>query len=237
MIAFLTSIPGGTILDEQRPRRFHEENGFLERLSAVWPRDARCVMVCAEPDNIEENDEMRRNYLGNFALSGLSAAKLSLVDSRNPDELDELLADCDVLVLSGGHTLMQNRFFRRIGLKERMGKFDGLLLCISGGSMNCAREVYAQPEYEGDTTDPTYDRFPEGLGLTDIRILPHYQVVRESTLDGLRLLEDVAFPDSMGRTIHGLPDGSYVLLQDGKEEIYGEYFLIRDGVVRRMQDR
>lgn len=100
--------------------------------------------------------------------------------------------------------------------------------------MNCGEVVYAQPEWPGDTTDPTYDRFPEGLGLTPVMILPHYQVLRDQTLDGLRLIEDVALPDSMGRTIHALPDGSYVLVENGESRIMGEAYVIRDGRITRI---
>lgn len=40
--------------------------------------------------------------------------------------------------------------------------------------MNRAREVYAQPELEGESVDTEYQRFLDGLGLTELMILPHY---------------------------------------------------------------
>lgn len=85
------------------------------------------------------------------------------------------------------------------------------------------------PERESDLSDPTYDRFPEGLGLTDVMILPHYQVLKGRILHGLWLIEDVAVPDSMGKTFCALPDGSYVQMKDGKTEIRGKAFMIHDG--------
>lgn len=231
MRGFLTSIPNGTILD-RTPSRFHEEYGFLAQLSAAWPeKPARCVLICAEPEHTENNDEMAEHLQASLALSGLTVGSFWVCDSRQETELPRRLADCDVLILSGGHTLTQNRFFRRLGLRKLMQEFDGLLLGISGGSMNCASTVYAQPEWPGDTVNPDYQRFPEGLGLMDLMLLPHYQVLREQTLDGLRLVEDVALPDSAGRTIYGLPDGSYVCLENGRTELRGPYWVLRDGVV------
>ena len=235
MIAFLTSSPGGSYVEDgvRKPcvSRLSGENGFLERLTAVWPKKARCLLICAEPDNAEMNDAMGENLRACLALSDLSVSRLELCDSRTANRLPELLADSDVVILSGGHTLTQNRFFRRLGLKGLIQSFDGVLIGISGGSMNSAVEVYAQPEWPGDIADPEYERFPEGLGLTDIAILPHYQLLKDQTLDGLRLIEDVALPDSMGKTFYALPDGSYVLIRDGVSEIIGEAYVIHDGTI------
>ncbi len=49
--------------------------------------------------------------------------------------------------------------------------------------------------------------------------------------DGLRIMEDIAYPDSRGRRIYLLPDGSYILIADGKEEVRGEAWLLADGVL------
>lgn len=239
MIAFLTSSPGDSYVENgvrrPRPARFSGAHDFLARLAAVWPAEARCLLICAEPDNAAMNDGMRDNFLASFALSDLSVSRLEVCDSRTADRLPELLADSDVVILSGGHTLTQNRFFRRLGLKRLIRGFDGVLLGISGGSMNSAEVVYAQPEEPGDTTDPDYERFPEGLGLTDIMILPHYQLLKDQTLDGLRLIEDMALPDSMGRTFHALPDGSYVQIKDGVSQIVGEAYVIHDGTITHLE--
>ena len=236
MIAFLTSSPGGCCEEDNIVKHapFSNANGFLDRLTSVWKEPARCLLICAEPDNAAKNDNMSRLLLESFALSGLSIGSWELCDSRNETELPRLMAASNVVILSGGHTLIQNHFFNRIELKTLIQNFDGILIGISGGSMNCAKVVYAQPEWDGDTTLPGYERFPEGLGLTDIMILPHYQVLKEQTLDGLRLIEDIALPDSMGRTIHAFPDGTYVLIQGGHSEIFGEDYVISDGTIRQL---
>ena len=41
------------------------------------------------------------------------------------------------------------------------------------------------------------------------------------------------FRSSAGRTFYALPDGSYVVLQDGRTEIAGEAYVIRDGSLTR----
>ncbi len=235
MIAFLTSSPSPAQLPQgvRRPCRLRRENGFLDRLSAVWPSQARCLLICAEPENGAENDAMGQNLRESLLLSGLSVSSFRICDSRTASSLPQRLAESQVVILSGGHTLTQNRFFRRLELRRLIRGFDGVLLGISGGSMNCGEVVYAQPEREGETADPNYQRFPTGLGLTELMILPHYQLLKDQRLDGLRLIEDVALPDSMGRSFLALPDGSYVVLRDGRTEVAGEAYVIRDGSLRR----
>ena len=48
-------------------------------------------------------------------------------------------------------------------------------------------------------------------------------------LDGLRVMEDIANPDSQGRRFYLLVDGSYLYIEDGREEVFGEAYLLADG--------
>lgn len=57
--------------------------------------------------------------------------------------------------------------------------------------MNCAKNVYASPELEGEAIDPLYERWLTGFGLTEINIFPHFQSLKDDYLDGLRLIEDI----------------------------------------------
>ena len=59
---------------------------------------------------------------------------------------------------------------------------------------------------------PGFVRFTQGLGLTDKNILPHYNQVRDNILDGMRLFEDITYPDSRGHSFYVLMDGSYILV-------------------------
>ena len=123
----------------------------------------------------------------------------------------------------------QNAFFHRVGLPGLMRAYAGVALGVSAGSMNCAKLVYAQPEEAGEAVNPEYRRFLPGLGVTSTMLLPHYQLVKDDTVDGLRLFADITLPDSMGRTFYAIPDGSYLLGEENKETLYGEAYRIRDG--------
>ena len=95
--------------------------------------------------------------------------------------------------------------------------------------MNSAEVVYAQPELEGEGIDQDFERFISGLGITEKMIIPHFQDVRTDIVDGLRVIEDMAYPDSIGKEFWALNDGSFIIAINGDETLYGEAFLIKDG--------
>lgn len=224
MICFLTSrhdIPGSF--------QMNPANGFMDRLRRCLSEPCRALFVCSDPDDWATMDYYAELMEGSFVKAGFPLERFGILDGRNADRAAELVGEAKLLILAGGHVPTQNRFFARIGLRELLRDFDGVLVGISAGSMNCAETVYAQPERDGEAADPNYRRFLPGLGLTKRMLLPHYQDLKNEVLDGLRVMEDVAFPDSMGRCFYCLPDGSYLLLEDGKETLFGEAWSLKDG--------
>ena len=226
MICFLTSrtdLPG------------HEElnpaNRFVGELRRVLPNPCRALNICSDPDGWEKTDfyaALTRLY---FENAGFFFEHFRVLDGRNADQAEELVRDADLIILGGGHVPTQNRYFQKIGLRGLMEDYGGVVIGISAGSMNSADLVYAQPEEEGEAVDPKYRRFLTGLGLTKTMLLPHYQEVKDDVLDGLRLFEDITFPDSMGKCFYAIPDGSYLFIENGREELRGEAWRIRDGVI------
>ena len=89
----------------------------------------------------------------------------------------EKLLNYDVILLAGGHVPTQNRYFKEIDLKK-IKDFQGIVIGIIAGSMNCAHTVYVQPGESGESLDPNFKRRILGLNLTKQNILPHYQMVK-----------------------------------------------------------
>lgn len=96
---------------------------------------------------------------------------------------------------------VQNKFMDQLRLRERLKDYYGIVVAWSAGSMNCADTLYAGTELEGEAIDPLYERWITGLGLTDINIFPHFQSLKDDYLDGLRLIEDITYDDSVGHEI------------------------------------
>ena len=234
MVLFLTSSPMGPLDNSWEVNGIEEKNGFADRLRQYWKPDARCLVISAFPADAASNDEMQNGMADNVKRGGFSISAFDVWDDRTEDYSKETLDSYDVVFLGGGHVPTQNEFFHRIGLREKIRDFEGIIIGISAGTMNSAEMVYAQPELEGEAVDPDYVRFLQGLGLTNANILPHYQMVKDQWLDGMRLFEDITYGDSHRQEFLALPDGSYLLAENGTETVYGEAYLIADGIIRKI---
>ena len=236
MILFLTSSPCEDNVPEgvRLPCIFFERNGFAANLRRFVQPGGRFLVIAAYPDEHARNDEMASTFAGCFAYHGMGFSAVNVLDSRNQADAAGLVQSSDVILLSGGHVPTQNAFFRQIGLRELLADYPGVVMGVSAGSMNAADTVYVQPEEAGEAIDPDFVRFTQGLGLTDKNILPHYNQVRDNLLDGMRLFEDITYPDSRGHSFYVLMDGSYILEHDGESTLYGEGYLLHNGVMERI---
>lgn len=236
MQLFLTSSPSGCPFDPgPAVPVLDPSNGFATRLRAVWPADPpRVLLLAAFPDNAAGNDQMRDGLACCLASAGLPLSDTAVCDSRNSRQLPALAAGSGVVILCGGHVPTQNRFFASIGAAGILRDYPGIVLGISAGTMNAAGLVYAQPEEPGEAADPHFARWLPGLGLTTVNVLPHFQKTRGWTVDGLRLLEDIAFSDSFRRPLYALPDGSYIHGENGRETLYGEAWRIASGKIEKI---
>lgn len=212
----------------------NSKNGFLDQMRRVWKNPSQVLAISAFPDESEKNDEMLGYYTRMLAASELPVKTIRMVDRRTEDKLEEWLADSDFVILSGGHVPTEHEFFEKLGLRELLQTFSGVIMGISAGTMNCAETVYAQPELEGEATDPDYQKFFPGLGMTRLNLLPHYQMVKDYELDGMRLFEDITYSDSVGHEFYVLEDGSYVLCNEQGEVLYGTAYRIADGVMEQV---
>ena len=234
MTVFLTSSPTGPLDRSRIVEGFDTKNKLVENLKERWPEHARCLLISAAPAEAAFADGMRAHMVESMEISGLPVCACDIWDDRTADFSVENLKAYDVVFLGGGHVPTQNAFFQRIGLRDKMAQYDGLVIGISAGTMNSSDLVYAQPELEGESIDPEYKRFIPGLGLTKINVLPHYQMIKDVVLDGQRVFEDISYADSMGRCFYALVDGTYILCEDGEETIWGEAYRIADGVLTQI---
>lgn len=226
MILFLTSSPTGPLDGSYHVDGLDPKNNLTENLRKYWKEGARCLIITAAPDSFERNDEMTAFFHQALEQSGFAVSQFDLWDGRTADTSREKLHSYDVIFLGGGHVPTQNEFFSRIHLRESIQGFDGIVIGISAGSMNSADVVYAQPELPGEAVAAGYQRYLTGLNLTKTMILPHYQMVKYNYLDGMRLFDDITYGDSFGKTFLVLPDGSYLMSEDGRESVWGEAYQI-----------
>lgn len=232
MTLFLTSSP--FVQDTDRPI-LSDANGFVDRIREVLPTFPRCLFVAADPERHDLVCRFGAELFMAFAQKGIFFESFQVLDGTNRDEALELVQDANFLVLSGGHVPTQNAFFQDIHLRELLEDWDGVVMGISAGSMNCPEYVYAQPEEEGES-DPDFPRWLPGLNLTSVNVLPHYQKVKDSILDGKRLFEDITYEDSIGNDFFAIPDGSFFYQDENVLALYGEGYRITDGILEKLTE-
>lgn len=235
MKVMLTSSLGGSnkVNGIRVPAILIKKNGLLDKLKSIWVENARVLIICGNPNDYEINDSICACLKEAIPMSGLSISNIDICDGRNSHIIKDL-QNKDVLILAGGHVPTQNKFMKQLQLKKYLLDYKGIVVAWSAGSMNCANVVYAGPELAGEAIDPFYKRWITGLGITNINIFPHYQSLKNDYLDGLRLIEDITFEDSMGHEIIALNDGSYIMLDDGQATVYGEAYSIKDGYQKQI---
>lgn len=225
MTCFLTSSPCLPNSPALNPA-----NGFVDELQRALPGPCRALFIASDPDSLEYTGRFAADMPDSFSRIGRPFSAVEVLGRANQGRCGELVAQAELIFLCGGHVPTQNRFFQDIRLRERLQGWDGVVIGVSAGSMNAADPAYAPPEEPGEAADPGYRRWLPGLGLTRTTLFPHFQRARYDIIDGQRLLEDILCPDSMGRTIYAMVDGSYLLGRDGREELRGEVCRIENGV-------
>lgn len=243
MILYLTSDPGGAWEVDGHPkfRPLENKNAFLTnikydlKINNSTDNAISCLVIAADPNAHALNDEHIAVYKESFEASGINLSKMDLCDGRNIEILDSINS-YDLLFLIGGRAPVQNSFFADCRLKEKLKNYDNVILSMSAGSMNCAKEVYLAPEEDDDVLIPINQKFKTGLALTDIQIVPHYQYLTDIMINDKGLIDHYICNDSMGHEFVALCDGSYFRIENNASdcELYGEAYGISNGEIWRL---
>ncbi len=238
MITFLTSLLRTHYYDDNGrrvPVALVDANNILTNIRKYLKRTDRLVVVANNPDDIEDNDEKISIVAESFRLTGLGFKQNIMLDSRNEDKATEIVSGADIVILSGGKCVGQCKFFERIGLKDILKQFDGIVIGISAGSMGLCRAVPNFPEEIADLADP---RWLTGMGFVDELLIPHYDGQTDSyqfPCEDFDIAKDYILPMSMGKKMIGLPNDSYILIdKDGAKRFYGDAYEIADGKSKKI---
>lgn len=229
MVYFLASNP---IIYAKK--RLNPANGFVSRLKHHLPSNVNALFVCSDPKDTVFTDQSALDVKEVFEEEGITFENYAVLDSRTAQQTSMLVTAANLIFLAGGHVPTQNDFFQSINLGKCLQNSDKVIIGSSAGSMNAASVVYAQPEEAGEGISKTYNRFLNGLGITDVQLIPHYQETKHHVLDGLRIFEDITYPDSKGRCFYAICDGSYLYGNQTGEKIYGEAYRIQDGILSQI---
>lgn len=221
-------------LGNRIPKKFSNVNGLLDVFRKYIIKYDNFLFVASSEDSIEITDMYAKNTFKAFDLT-LPFKNYEVLDIRTENNALELLEKADFIYLCGGHVPTQNKFFSKINLKDIIIKSNALIVGVSAGSMNCAKEVYCPPEYDEEVLNESFKKFYNGLGLTDINIIPHYSDDRYNIIGGKRYIEDIVLPDSYNNTLYAISDGDYILIDGNKKILYGNGYKIEDGKILKLE--
>ena len=228
---FLTSSLGNTIKTKNGriAKKCDNSNFFIDRLKFCAPQIRTMVFFASSPDAYEINDPYSKNTQESFNFDGFGIENLILIDHRFKGDLEKFVMSADALFFAGGHVPTQNAFFKEIGLKDILKKYNGIIIGQSAGSMNCAKLVYAPPEEDEEFEDGNYQREIDGLGLVNFTIMPHMNSAEEVDEQGHPTLMQMCLEDSYTMPHYGICDYGFIEVKDNKAIAYGKTFLIKNG--------
>lgn len=237
MHLFLTSQIGATVKIKgvRSVGKINDDYGFLTQFKKCVQRRSRMLYISYTPSSNGKVSDWFEHTVVCLKDEGMGFAESILINGSNADRLRKLVPDTDVIFLSGGHLPTQNLFFQQINLRDILSAFDGIIVAQSAGSMNCAETVYVCPELPGESSDPHFERFRPGLGLTHINIIPHYNANANLFLDGKKLYQEIIYPDTFKTPLYVLSDGAYFHICNGKAMHYGEVYRFECGKFEQLE--
>lgn len=233
MHLFLTSNIGGIKKENGKkvPLSFFEENEFLNNLKKSINDFEKFVLIASDPDSYEKNDLFLKMDVEALKLSGMIFKNNLVLDGRNKDNITDILMNSSLIILSGGNTLLQNKFFNEIKLKEYLKNSNSVIVGISAGSINASDNVYNSPECEEDLK---YSLYLKGLNLTTFNIEPHFELEYQENDYNKDLQRKEILKESYNREIIALTDGAYIEEADKECILYGQAYCIKNGKINKI---
>lgn len=190
---------------------------FREQFYRHWNGGQNFLYVASSFDSYEINERYGGEILEKFRAIGVELDPEFLDYRISPEEASSLIATADVIFLAGGNTQRQMGYFREYSLREAFAYVPdhAVIIGLSAGSLNMADRVVLARDVEDDTPELS---IYEGLGLVSVNIEPHLDLERQEHL------ADIAEAAAIS-PIYGLFDNSFIVIQEGQMQIFGDYRL------------
>lgn len=200
-------------------------NGFNEQTAEIFRQKIRkrkkFAFVASEFEKIhEKTDRYFHYFLNMFEKVGIYFEETYVIDGRmSVGQAQKIVAEADVIWLSGGDTPTQFRYFQEYGIDAVISQYGGIIIGMSAGSINMAKTSICTLSC-GHYKQLVYN----GLGCVDISVEPHF--VRSEVSDELIDL-------SKKYTIYGLCDDSLIVCSGKSIEFHGEIYKLSQGNIER----
>ena len=192
-----------------------KKNGFTEKQALCLKNDIKnnstITFITSDFNSYEKNDEFINMILVFFKKIDIEFKKIYTIDNRtNISSLKTIIADSDVIYITGGNPQRQIENINKFNLKKLLNNHNKIIIGVSAGAINQANKITYW-----DNEIKTY----KGLNLVNIHIYPHLDI---NNIDNLKEILLV----SKYQKIYALPDNSFIRIQNDNIETYGDYYVL-----------
>ena len=213
-------------------KEIDNKNGLVTHIKKYLKNNKSILFISADSREIEKNELYSSLLFDALKMSGIVFEKYNVLNDETKNNAEEFIKEADLIFLSGGDTYNQNMFFKELNLKSLLKDYDGIIIGQSAGALNMATNVFNSPE-EMEDSEPIYF---EGLGLTDLNIEPHF-VLDSSSFNETEIYQrNYILKESKNRVIYALCDVSHILLIEDKAIVYGEGYIIKNGLITKISE-
>ncbi|MBQ3021054.1 MAG: Type 1 glutamine amidotransferase-like domain-containing protein [Bacilli bacterium] len=178
----------------------------------------KCItFIASDFEDYEGNKKFTNKLVNLFEEQSIIFEKVNIIDClKTKEEMHSNLIESNLVFLLGGDTLKQIEFINKFSLKELLKKEDKIILGISAGAINLAKNVVLAKD-ESDNI-PELSMY-EGIGITDINIEPHCDFRNQKHF---KELEEA----SLYSSILLMNDDCFIIIEDDKYNYYGSYIIL-----------
>lgn len=207
----------------RKPCVIPDENGILTLIRENLIHQDQLLIIANDPQDFVANDDVATVLASAFKMTGIKFKQVTILDQRTAQQAAALILSADLIFMCGGEILRQLTFLKQIAFKTLIKDYAGVVITVSAASMCLTRTICNFPEHTNELSQP---RLVSGLGLLDMKLIPHFDgatLTYQGTTDFPNLVQDYILPYSDKDHICGLPNGSFILLDDSTVKYFGPH--------------
>ena len=194
-------------------------NGFTKKQKEFLKKDIKnnmnIVFIASSFDNYEINDIKHKELVKLFNDININFNSIYLIDNRiDSNKSKELIKKSDIIFLMGGDPKKEMDSIIEYDLVSDIKTKEGIIIGVSAGSMNQITNVIYKDEIDNNILIKY-----KGLGFFDTNIYPHVDINNKEYLQEI-------FEVSKYDKILGLPNSSFIRIENDKVDIIGEHYYI-----------
>lgn len=194
-------------------------NGFTKKQKEFLKKDIKnnmnIVFIASSFDNYEINDIKHKELVKLFNDININFNNIYLIDNRiDSNKSKELIKKSDIIFLMGGDPKKEMDSIIEYDLVSDIKTKEGIIIGVSAGSMNQITNVIYKDEIDNNILVKY-----KGLGFFDTNIYPHVDINNKEYLQEI-------FEVSKYAKILGLPNSSFIRIENDKVDIIGEHYYI-----------